>query len=215
MAYDYSGMFHDKDINANGWANLASDYECNPRVMPDVTQWDRYAMGVTGATGGTWYVGLRKISSLRNTQSTMMVWCAGVGVAGNGLDNGSDLVASQLDDGNLQTSIGLCNPPAPNSLWYVPLIGQRIALGTSGPAGASYTNNTGGDTMQSLVRENVDYQQSAGYDNAADMRFRHNNNTTCNALFIDGHCESRRLGSVVGRDICVNPPVSFSTAPGT
>jgi len=37
------------------------------------------------------------------------------------------------------------------------------------------------------------------------MRFRHMNNTTCNILFLDGHCESRVLGTVVAQDICMNP----------
>jgi prepilin-type processing-associated H-X9-DG protein len=50
------------------------------------------------------------------------------------------------------------------------------------------------------------------------MRFRHLNNTTCNCLFIDGHVESKLLGTVRAMDISVDywpggPPPQYSTVP--
>jgi len=42
------------------------------------------------------------------------------------------------------------------------------------------------------------------------MRFRHMGNTTVNALFIDGHCESRALLQVVAKDVSV----TTNTPPG-
>jgi prepilin-type processing-associated H-X9-DG protein len=35
------------------------------------------------------------------------------------------------------------------------------------------------------------------------MRFRHMNNTAANFLFLDGHVESRVLGTVFAQDLCV------------
>ncbi len=43
-----------------------------------------------------------------------------------------------------------------------------------------------------------------GFD-ACEMRFRHMGNTTANFLFCDGHVESRVIGTVVAKDICLNP----------
>ena len=37
---------------------------------------------------------------------------------------------------------------------------------------------------------------------ASAFRFRHINNTTLNALFADGHCESRKVGEVLLKDVC-------------
>ena len=208
MAFEFSGMFHDKDVPGNGWANRACDYECNPRIMPDNTVQDYYANTSDGSSSH--YLGLRKIANLRNSQSVMMVWCSGVQITSDGQDHGGPLTATQIDEGNLSTPLGLIYPPLPSYSWAAPMAGNRIALGSgNSPAGCSYS---GGDTIASLKSENVDY--FAGYDNAADMRFRHNNNTSCNGLFIDGHCESRHLGSVLGRDILVNAPGVYASAPG-
>jgi prepilin-type processing-associated H-X9-DG protein len=209
MAYDFSGMFHDKDIYASGWADRANDYECNPRIMPDVTYYDSYAQAATGASNC--YLGLRKYANLHNSQTVMMAWCAGVFLSSDGTDHGGESVADQIDQGNLNTALGLCYPPPPGYGWAAGMIQNRIALGTGNSPISSYS---GGDTMTNLRRENVDYTNS-GYDNAADMRFRHKGNTSCNALFIDGHCESRLLGNVYGRDILVNPPSVFHGPPGT
>jgi prepilin-type processing-associated H-X9-DG protein len=38
------------------------------------------------------------------------------------------------------------------------------------------------------------------------MRFRHVQNTTGNFCFADGHVESRKLGEVLVKDICMNRP---------
>ena len=43
------------------------------------------------------------------------------------------------------------------------------------------------------------------YFNNVGLRYRHLNNTAANALFVDGHVESRGLGAVLAVDICVNP----------
>jgi prepilin-type processing-associated H-X9-DG protein len=48
------------------------------------------------------------------------------------------------------------------------------------------------------------YNGTGGFD-ANYLRFRHLNNSTANFLFVDSHVESRKLGEVYARDICVNP----------
>ena len=53
--------------------------------------------------------------------------------------------------------------------------------------------------------------RSANRDLAVDswrgpsMRFRHMKNTTGNFLFADGHVDSRKLGEVLVKDICMDP----------
>jgi prepilin-type N-terminal cleavage/methylation domain-containing protein/prepilin-type processing-associated H-X9-DG protein len=211
MAYDYSGMFHDKDLPGGGWADRANDYEANPRMMPDITMVDQYAQSVTGAAANTYYLGQRKLASIHNSQSVMMVWCSGVYVSA-GTDQGGGNLGYELDGSNIATTMSLTYPPPPSWSWAAGAVVNRIALGHNPGATGGVSSYSGGDNMPSLRRENID---SAGsYINAADMRFRHKSNTSCNALFTDGHCESRLLGTVYGRDVFVNPPNVFSGPPG-
>jgi prepilin-type processing-associated H-X9-DG protein len=80
-----------------------------------------------------------------------------------------------------------------------------------GIGGTPSSKISGSVTPSYLKAANVDYTAGPGVYNGPfgfdtnNMRFRHLNNTTVNALFVDGHVESRRLGDVRAKDICLNP----------
>jgi prepilin-type N-terminal cleavage/methylation domain-containing protein/prepilin-type processing-associated H-X9-DG protein len=67
----------------------------------------------------------------------------------------------------------------------------------------------GGQPLSGLMYDNVDWVQNnsafnGGGEWQCQMRFRHMKNTTVNLLFVDGHCESRVIGQVIAKDLCVN-----------
>lgn len=212
-AYDYLGIFHDKDLATDGYAVCASDYAASPRIMPDGNTNDGYFTGGTGNPSDM-FCAIRNVGSIRNTANTMMVWCSGVTISASGADQGGAEVGTQVDNGNIQSGVGMVFPPKPAASYGANGNNGLICLGTgfSFPYTGSFSVNpqgTLGDTIQSLRRENTDVTGSAGYFNVS-MRFRHMNNTSANMLFVDGHCETRQLGTVRGKDICSSAPLGYA-----
>ena len=206
MAYDYSPIFHDKDLNTSAYGVRASDYTANPRVMGSQTDPDGYwvALGYPNAVFGQ-----RKVSSIRYPSNAMAAWCGAPYITNSGTDTGTFEVANQIDDGNIAGSIGLVYPVSPK-LGYGISLSARIAIGTANPAGWSGNGGTG-DTMQSLKAENHDVL--VGYSNVA-QRYRHMGNKNVNGLFCDGHAESRLLGSVLAKDVYTSAPTAPDKGPG-
>jgi len=59
------------------------------------------------------------------------------------------------------------------------------------------------------AKENVDVITSDAPptdDFNTHLRFRHMNNTKMNALCVDGHVETRDVGTFMVLDICIQPP---------
>lgn len=202
MAYDFNPIFHDKDVNSTAYANRASDYNCNPRLMPYNYATDGYMVN-TNPSSPNLYFAQRNLGTIRQSASTILIWDTGVQLTGDGQDHGGPYVGSQIDCGQLNwTSYGtnLLNPAGdPRAQGNM---GNPIGLGTGSPYYSSGVGRTAG-WKQLLAQQNVDYTNPY-YDNAADMRFRHMNNHNSNLLFVDGHVESRQLGDVVEYEICTN-----------
>jgi prepilin-type N-terminal cleavage/methylation domain-containing protein len=208
MAYDYSPIFHDKDMSTAGWAVRASDYTANPRVMGSQTDPDGYWVNQNQPNA---FCGQRKISSIRFPADVMDVWCGAPYVTGSGTDTGCFEVGDQIDSGNISTNVGMVLPQSSAVGYQINARSARISLGTSGAAGCSFNGTGTGDTIQSLRLENHDV--TVGYSNVS-MRFRHMNNHNVSGLFCDGHAESRVLGNVLGGDIYTSPPPSPTYGPG-
>jgi prepilin-type processing-associated H-X9-DG protein len=101
------------------------------------------------------------------------------------------------------------DPTHYNTAAYV----NRIAPGAIG----NYCSMNNNVTKKVLAAENVDNLNPAAafnYSPLCAMRFRHMANTTGNMLFVDGHVESRVLGTVVAKDISVNSVLPFASGPG-
>jgi prepilin-type processing-associated H-X9-DG protein/prepilin-type N-terminal cleavage/methylation domain-containing protein len=230
MATDFLKVFHDTDGAPVGYSTRASDYCANIRAMPytdpnygmdpaDPQYSNIFLKGI-----GNIYYPLRTASSIQRPSSVMLVWCTGQNLsAGNyvmGFNDPSsatptDIVSWQLEDSMYGGNWGhaFCYPtpppnpnPYPSSDYSNPIgIGNGGFNSTDPPANYQLL-------MAALKAQNEDIF-NIYYNNAADMRFRHLNNTTGNMLFVDGHVESRLLGSVIARDVCMNPKGPFAPPP--
>ncbi|HUB26140.1 MAG TPA: hypothetical protein VL992_11985, partial [Tepidisphaeraceae bacterium] len=152
----------------------------------------------------------RKLGTIRRSSNVMMAWCGAADISG-GIDYGCYYnFPNGLDNYQMYSGHGLCYPsPAQtsyNTNWYA----NPISLGDAilpGPAPSSQI--AGSVTKSYLQAANQDYTNGVfsgvgGFDGNY-MRFRHLNNTACNFLYVDGHVESKLLGSVVAQDVCLNP----------
>jgi hypothetical protein len=64
--------------------------------------------------------------------------------------------------------------------------------------------------MAQQKKWNIDISSDVGISGldyfATHLRFRHENNTTLNALCVDGHVETRTVGTFMVLDVCINSP---------
>ncbi|MGN6726475.1 MAG: prepilin-type N-terminal cleavage/methylation domain-containing protein [Tepidisphaeraceae bacterium] len=196
MAYDYSPIFHDTDTFASQWDIRASDYCCHPRLMPYNSQQD----AVSQAAGGNGYIGQRNLGTIRQPTQAMLVWDTGIKITADLIDHGGDLVGGQIDGAMIGWGTGLAYPAAYS--WASGAMDNLMSLANDG-----HMSFAGNVTLAVLKAQNKDFT-NPWYNDAAVMRFRHSNNTRANILFVDGHVETRGLGAVTGRDICVTPAPS-------
>ena len=206
MAYSYLGVFHDTDTPGMPMGDRVTNYTANIRVLPDSTAPDPIAINMGFAVPQYHQdYPLRKASGIVHGSQVMMIWCGGLNLS-NGVSNqGSNPVCWNLDEAQNDWGHGFSNPPAFN--YFQP--SQYTNLVAPGYDGihASQLNNV---TKNVCLAENIDYiNTSTGWDTASDQRYRHMNNTMMNALFVDGHVESRLIGSVYVLDVCLNPLTSF------
>lgn len=234
MAIDYLGVFHDYDTNNVPYATRVCDYFAQPRILahnalqdvPDVTN-------SGGSSTSTICLPLRQLGSIKRSSATAMVWCgpqnlaptAGGLVAQYNWPDGP--VATYIEDSMIDWGVGsptgagnyLTYPVACRSSYPSnPVRGgwnALIGLG-DGTIFPKYDSDTGGATIKSETAQNVDnfWDSTIGYNEGAQMRFRHMNNTVTNLLFVDGHVESRAIGQVHPIDICVNGDDGGTSGPG-
>jgi prepilin-type N-terminal cleavage/methylation domain-containing protein/prepilin-type processing-associated H-X9-DG protein len=227
MAADFLAVFHDYDTPGLGYQARVSDYMCNPVIMPDTNLWDDRAVvqgkannGTAGTPPrlGTGFIPLRQISGMRRSSETMMIWCGPQNLS-NGKTAGyvynDGWVASEIDESAIEWSsygYGLYYPqPADPVNYNIAHYINPIAPGNIPP----FSSANGNVTKRALTLENVDNTSSAlSYLPYCAMRFRHMNNTMGNMLFVDGHVESRVLGTVVAKDISVNSITPWAQGPG-
>jgi prepilin-type N-terminal cleavage/methylation domain-containing protein/prepilin-type processing-associated H-X9-DG protein len=195
-------IFRDVDTPSESWYPHACAYIGNIRAMGAVNIWDP----VTQNTNG-WKQ--KKTGSVRRSGDTMMVWCGAVEVT-QGINYGCfHTFPNSLDNYQMYGGHGLFFPdpvdPAYQQLWY----SNPIAIGAPvGVGGSPSSQNAGSVTPAYLKAANTDYTSTGSFNgiggfDANNMRFRHIHDTTANFLFFDGHVDSRRLGTVLARDVCV------------
>jgi prepilin-type N-terminal cleavage/methylation domain-containing protein/prepilin-type processing-associated H-X9-DG protein len=205
MASDFLPIFHDADVPDLGYRPRVSTYYANMRLIPPLNARDRATMASAGAgssiglPGGTYVFNrLRNVGGIKRSGDVMMIWDAPVRVVNGQIDiNQYDSASWSLD--GFGYSNGHCYVyPTPPVWSSFSSYDARIGLSNDTTLGTSWGSPV---TASSLKAANVDDVFS---DGAHAMRFRHLNNTSLNALFADGHAESRKLGDVKARDICVN-----------
>lgn len=227
MAIDYGAVFHDYDASGLPYDTRVCDYMADVNVLADSVCNDSYAIAhKTFSEGppGAGFIPIRTAGSIQRSSETMMVWCGPQNIS-NGVECewiGPDgPVAEQLDDGQMHftsSGYGFHYPiPAYNAgtagLFNTAFYTSRISLGQAPALGGAESAADNNVTIATLKKYNID-DETSGYAEYCNMRFRHMGNTTCNCLFVDGHVESRALGTVVAKDVSVNLPASFAEAPG-
>jgi prepilin-type N-terminal cleavage/methylation domain-containing protein/prepilin-type processing-associated H-X9-DG protein len=184
-----SGMFDDTDTQPQRtpWGtDYRAMYTANLRFMPQTGSQD-WVMDSTGNT----YFRPRQVA-LRRGAEIMIVWDGSQRLE-DWSDGSSDTLSYPLAGWQSTWGHGSVYPAQPSNWWYNGY-NNRIMLGDW---------SLGDNSMAGL--------QSANRDLAVDswrgpsMRFRHMRNTTGNFLFADGHVDSRKLGEVLVKDICMDP----------
>ena len=186
-----SPILRDKDTveysNADPNAAGPMVYTANPRIFPKVS--DTYG---TNDPGVNPHFSQRTVGTIRKAAEVMVIWDGAQWLDGLfGPDNNAFPIANSIDGWAKGYGHAL-SYPTPSQSWYNPADYQnRVSLGSNGQ-----------NTMTALRADNRDVVTGGEWVNS--MRFRHLNNTSANFCFADGHVESRKLGDVRVRDICLN-----------
>ena len=209
-----------------GHANNAYDYVANGRVLANGDTASGYTAPPSSNGMDPNYIGTLKIQTMGNikrSSEVMMVWDGPFN-----LTNPS-LIGAQGFPTHLSMENWQMEGPyeAKNHGWAYPTphdaayasgafasksgYGYCFALGgNNSTLNGAYSGLVGGVPLNDLKYENVDWTGAGnstsdnGGEFECEMRFRHLNNTTANFLFVDGHVDSRQIGQVHTKDLCVN-----------
>jgi len=184
-----SGMFDDTDTQPQRtpWGtDYRSMYTANLRFMPQTAAQD-WVMDSSGST----YFRPRHVA-LRRGAEIMIVWDGSQRLE-DWSDGSADALSYPLDGWRSGWGHGYVYPAQPSNSWYNQYT-DRIQLGDG---------SLGDNSMAGLRSSNRDLAVDSWRGPA--MRFRHMRNTAGNFLFADGHVDSRKLGEVLVKDICMNP----------
>jgi type II secretory pathway pseudopilin PulG len=199
MVHNLSGVFRDRDtIDPPTGARYTNHYTVNERVFWGNMDGDLlksvYSNDPTiGAVIGN-DLKLRKAGTVKPT-NVFLIWDGP-----QAMDYGYNTyeLATELDGNQLR-------------------FGHCFCLGSTNP-GENYNRpvNPGGNTQSQIATVTRTLQKKYNADllsafNPPDgwntqIRFRHLNNTTMNALCLDGHVEKREVGSAMVTDFCTNLP---------
>jgi len=187
-----SGVFKDQDtIDAPQGTRWVCHYTANPRLMYQANEEDDAPL-LFGQTTPLYPPDRtqRKISSVRRPSDVFIIWDAPQIQDQN--YNAYEL-ASAMDGWGLYGTNGYClNVPNP-----AVKVGRPIPPGNLG-------NNANGKALQKTW--NIDLRTAFATPDGwrSHLRFRHMKNTRLAALCVDGHVETREVGTVMDRDIFTN-----------
>jgi prepilin-type N-terminal cleavage/methylation domain-containing protein/prepilin-type processing-associated H-X9-DG protein len=189
-----SQVFTDRDTIEGqpwGWRN---DYIANQRLFP--SNWSDAdtkivdSLPISGYPNGRTNSQLTqvKLSSVRNASEAMAVW-DGPQIS----DYGNNSIETASFPGGWQFGWGTYYTIDSPMSWASSYYDQYLHPGQDTSANGAILQKTW----------NKDYPTNQW---ASAFRFRHMNNTSLNALFTDGHVESKKVGEIKYRDICVTKP---------
>ena len=200
-------IFRDTDQPSDNFDARANCYIANNRALGMLDNMGRFNWDPL--KNGPGYP-QRKLGTIKRSAEVMMVWCGAVKILGDTNYGCYHNWPNGLDNYQMYSGHGLCYPTPSQPTFDPKNYANPVSLGAPiGIGGSPSSMIPGSVTKAYLAAANRDYVVSGG-DVFPDldrnyMRFRHINNSTCNALFVDGHVESKRLGEVTARDVCLNP----------
>jgi prepilin-type processing-associated H-X9-DG protein len=234
MAADFNAVFHDYDTGPLPYDTRVCDYMSNPRAIPDTTMVDMataWPKGTAGSRVPYDALPIRTTGSIKRSSDVMIIWCGPQnmqdGVKARAIWPWGP-VADFVDQSAIawsSSSYCLCYPnPAETNGNYPQAYLDPIDLGNytffpgiANPSEGSPSNSTVSKNRTQFVNKYLKGHNRDLVNGQADadppfgnlpynaMRFRHLGNTTANFLYADGHVESRALGTVVAKDIALNP----------
>lgn len=212
-----SGVFQDLDVPGSGWYVHATAYIANARVLGMTDNgagsatdplWDPYAP--SGAQLGKSGYKQRRIGSIQHSATVMMLWDGASQLIGDQNYGVHSTMTYAIDNWQPTGGHGLCYPTPAQASFSPNNYNNPISLGAPILGGSNISSAFPGSVTKSYLQAaNIDVTSNlfSGQFGWAtnEMRFRHMGNTTANFLFCDGHVETRILGTVVAKDICLNP----------
>lgn len=205
-ALNYAKVFQDADtVAGNGTQPYGSQsrinhYTGNPRVFSFSGMSDPYGTStcINDGTSNKYpkYSDIYRPARYRRASETFMAWCGAQDLADT-TNAGADPVGTSMD--NFATS-GLTY----NNSGYYPcppddIYGYNILLYDL----PIWIGRLDGSTLTGLKLNNKDYDHNVDPYQFCNIRFRHMRNTTGNFLGLDGHVESRQIGDLKRKEICV------------
>jgi prepilin-type N-terminal cleavage/methylation domain-containing protein/prepilin-type processing-associated H-X9-DG protein len=222
-----SPVFHDLDVPAFPWDDHGTSYMVNPRVFgasnpqgfgggilfdPVINAENRYSFPQV------------QTSSIKHSSDLMVAWCGPVkiapGVGGQTNFGIYQVFSGQLDNYAFYNYHSYLNPPPAKNTAAYPLndYSNPVSLGAAYPGFGSPSSAVANSVLPSYLKlANGDYTadinnpntggahtfNGKGGSDTCNMRFRHMNDTVANFLFLDGHVESRVMGTILAQDLCV------------
>lgn len=208
LVHNLSPVFRDYDTIPDSNANYVSHYTCNPRLFPSnflENGGDQLPAVFSGGSAPAIPNSLIHPPNLTaiKTPSVFLIWCA------------PQCAAYPTSGGNLAFPVALALDSFQYSDDYCFVLGTPdTGVNYNRPVnpGEQPPNQIAVNTWKNQFTYNEDttlydisLTEHPNYEDT-QIRFRHLENTTLNALCLDGHVESRREGSFMVNDICINYP---------
>lgn len=207
-------VFHDTDVAEEGWFDHATAYVANARAFGmwnNFNQlWDPVVGGYDTAASPQRAYPVRQFSSIKRSSAVMVMWCGSCNI-GQGENYGvTPVFSGTLDNYQATNGHGFCYPNPATAAFNPADYSNPISLGDTSWDGGAKSSELPGSVIKSYLQlANIDFANGTWNGElgwaTCNMRFRHMGNTTTNALFADGHVESRMIGTVIAQDICMNP----------
>jgi prepilin-type N-terminal cleavage/methylation domain-containing protein len=191
LVHNLSGVFKDVDtIQAQDY-RYVNHYTCNPQIFQNNYDYG-WLQDLNLPSVAPQFKVQRKLSQIRPS-NVFLIWDAPQCADWN---NNAYEQATEIDGNALTASTRLfLNSPDTAANYNRPIYPGQI----SGPQLSTTI------PVVDQKKWNIDLGPSSAGNNywATEIRFRHLNNTTLNALCVDGHVETRAVGTMMVLDICM------------
>jgi len=203
LVHNLSPMFHDVDTIDVTYGRYVNHYTCNPKIFPN--NYDN-SFAQDGTVTAPQFVRNRKFGNIKPSTAFMFWDAPQVFDWDPGVGNNAYEQATAID----------CNAEAFDSYLFnntniLPSVYSYVRPALPGDYFQSYGQGAVSRCLLQQKEWNIDI--SAAVSNApsfdyflSHIRYRHMNNTVLNALCVDGHVESRALGTLLVTDVCINSP---------
>lgn len=202
MASRTSRIFKDKDTFDGSDYYWVNHYTSNPRVLLEAqfnVKLDYEPVPAMGASAAVpivdWHQ--RNITDVKNASGVFVIW-DGPQIALDSCYYNTYPSAEWIDAfGWVNTGLVLENLASP-------FYNTNHAILPGGGNGEGVSGKTDGSAKQKVYNYDFQTYTTGPTLDLTNLRFRHMNNTFLNALCLDGHVESRKVGTVMIKDIYTN-----------